>query len=56
VLAAGVDVDLCHAASMLALAATDRAERRAGLADAVAAIALAVAGSAEHSRAPKAQP
>jgi hypothetical protein len=56
VLAAGVDVDLCHAASMLALAATGRAERRAGLADAVAAVALAVAGSAERSRAPKREP
>jgi hypothetical protein len=56
VLAAGVDVDLCHAASMLALAAADRAVWRAGLADAAAAAALAVAGSAQRSRAPKREP
>jgi len=41
--AAGVAVDLCHAASMVGLAAANRSMRRAGLADAVVATVLAVA-------------
>jgi hypothetical protein len=45
VFAAGAGVDLCHAASMLALAAADPALRRAGLADAMAATAFTAAGA-----------
>jgi hypothetical protein len=45
VFAAGAGVDLCHAASMLAVAAADPALRRAGLADAVVATAFATAGA-----------
>jgi hypothetical protein len=40
--AAGAAIDVCHAASMLALAAANRPLRRAGLADALAAATLAV--------------
>jgi hypothetical protein len=46
VLTAGAQVDLAHAASMLALAAADRPLRRAGLADAVTAAMFATAGTA----------
>jgi hypothetical protein len=42
-IAAGAVIDLCHAASMLALAAANQPLRRAGLADALAAATLAVA-------------
>jgi hypothetical protein len=42
--AAGAVIDLCHAASMLALAAVNQSSRRAELADALVAAALAVAG------------
>ena len=41
--AAGAAVDICHAASMLALAAASQPLRRAELADALAAATLAVA-------------
>jgi hypothetical protein len=46
VLSAGVLVDLAHAVSMLALAAGDRALRRAELIDALAATILAAVGVA----------
>jgi hypothetical protein len=55
VLAAGAGVDLCHAASMLALAAADPALRRAALTDASAATALAIAGAATARPEPAAQ-
>jgi hypothetical protein len=45
VLTAGVGIDLCHALSMLVLAAADRTMRAAEVADATAAIALAAVGS-----------
>lgn len=51
VLAAGAGVDVCHAASMLALAAADRQVRRAGLTDAVIALVMASAGAAGAVRA-----
>jgi hypothetical protein len=48
--AAGTVIDVCHAASMLALAAVDRSLlRRAELADALAAAVLAVAEPAVRS-------
>jgi hypothetical protein len=43
VVAVGSVIDLCHAASMLALAAASQSLRRAELADALAAAALAIA-------------
>ncbi len=43
-LAAGAAVDLTHAASMVGLALVDRQRRRAGLADAGVATALALVG------------
>jgi hypothetical protein len=43
---AGSAIDLCHAASMLALAAASQSLRHAELADALVAAALAVAGPA----------
>jgi hypothetical protein len=46
VVAVGAVIDLCHAASMLALAAAGQSLRRAELADALAAATLAVAESA----------
>jgi hypothetical protein len=46
VFAAGADVDVLHAASMVMLAAADRAARRTALTDAVAEAALAAAGRA----------
>jgi hypothetical protein len=46
VLTIGAQVNLAHAASMLALAATSRPLRRAGLADGLIATILAVAGTA----------
>ena len=46
VLTAGAQVDLAHAASMLALAAASRPLRRAGLADGLIATIFAVAGRA----------
>jgi hypothetical protein len=42
----GSMIDLCHAASMLGLAAVDKSLRRAELADALVAAALAVAEAA----------
>jgi hypothetical protein len=50
VVAVGVLVDLLHAASMFALAAADQSLRRAELADALAATALALAEPAMASR------
>ncbi len=44
--AAGAAIDVCHAVSMLALAAASRPLRRAELADGLAAATLAVAGPA----------
>lgn len=46
VLRAGAQVDLAHAASMLALAAADRPLRRAGLADGMIAATFAAMGTA----------
>lgn len=46
VLVRGAQVDLAHAASMLALAAADRPLRRAGLADALTAAMFATVGTA----------
>ena len=43
---AGAAIDVCHAVSMLALAAASRPLRRAELADGLAAATLAVAGPA----------
>jgi short-subunit dehydrogenase len=51
-LAVSADVDGCHAASMLALAAADPRLRRAGLTDAVAATAYTAAGAAVASTRP----
>jgi hypothetical protein len=51
VVTAGAAIDLCHAASMLALAAAGRPLRRAELADALAATTLAVAGPATTAHA-----
>ena len=51
VLALGVEVDLLHAASMVALAAVRRRYRRAALAEALAATALACAGTIAARRA-----
>ena len=51
VLALGVQVDLAHAASMLALAALDQQRRRAGLIDATAAGSFALAGAVLATRA-----
>jgi hypothetical protein len=48
VAAVGTVIDLCHAASMLALAAARQPLRRAELADACAAAALAVAEAARQ--------
>ncbi|TKA04810.1 hypothetical protein [Actinacidiphila oryziradicis] len=49
----GVEVDLLHAASMLALAATSRRYRRAALTDAGISMAFAAAGGiAAHRNAP----
>jgi hypothetical protein len=42
----GSMIDLCHAASMLGLATVDKSLRRAELADALVAAALAVAEAA----------
>jgi hypothetical protein len=46
VLTIGAQVDLAHAASMLALAAADRPLRRAGLADGLTAAVFAAVGTA----------
>ena len=46
VLTVGAQVDLAHAASMLALAATSRPLRRAGLADGLTAAVFAAGGMA----------
>ena len=51
VLALGVEVDLLHAASMVALAAVRPRYRRAALAEALAATALACAGTIAARRA-----
>jgi hypothetical protein len=45
-LALGAEVDLAHAASMLGVAALAPSQRRAGIADAVVAVAFAAAGAA----------
>lgn len=49
VLLAGAGIDVCHAASMLALAAAQPPMRRAGLTDAAAATAFAATGAATAS-------
>jgi hypothetical protein len=49
---AGAGIDACHAASMLAVAAAEPPMRRAGLADATVATALAAAGAAAASARP----
>jgi hypothetical protein len=46
VAAAGTVIDMCHAASMFALAAADQRLRRAAIADALAATTLAAAAPA----------
>lgn len=51
VLALGVEVDLLHAVSMIALAVLDRRQRRAALTSAAVAGAFAVAGALATSRA-----
>jgi hypothetical protein len=50
--AAGSVVDLCHAASMVALAAANQSLRRAEVADALVAAALAVAEPASAGLSP----
>ncbi|PZS37615.1 MAG: hypothetical protein DLM62_18245 [Pseudonocardiales bacterium] len=52
VLALGAEVDLAHVASMLGLAVLDQQRRRAGLVDAAAAGAFAIAGAILACRAP----
>ena len=47
VLAIGAQVDLAHAASMLALATADRPLRRSGLADGLTAAMFAAVGGAD---------
>lgn len=53
VLALGVEADLAHAASMVGLAACDRARTRAALVDAVGAGSFAAAGAALACRTPR---
>lgn len=53
-LALGVEADLAHTASMLALAAVDREHRRAGVVDAISASSFAVVGAVLTRRAGRA--
>lgn len=55
-LALGVEADLAHAASMIALAAWDRSRARAALVDAAGAASFALAGALMARRAPSTPP